>query len=247
MKTFIHVLAAERLKMTRSRLWIVLLASPTLAALIGVLADLSNTPDSEAWMTLLMAMAMLHGLLFLPIMAGLFPSFICRYEHTGGGWKQLLVLPISRGAVYFAKLLIVFTLLALSQLLFLAALLIVGFVQQVSAPIPWGMIATSLLGGLIACLPLVTLQLGISLMWSSFAAPLSVNVSLTIPNLLIVNSAQIGPFYPWAQPLLAMMPRGGEGGYVAAHLPYESLAITVIGSFIIFLSAGLLYFRRKAV
>ncbi|MBM6995829.1 ABC transporter permease [Paenibacillus sp. DXFW5] len=246
MRTFLNVLAAERLKMARSRVWLVLLASPALSALIGVLIDLPDGLDASAWPLLISGMSMLHGLLFLPIMSGLFPSFLCRYEHTGGGWKQLLVLPVSRSAVYMAKFTVVFGLLAVSQLLFLAALLIVAQVQGISGPLPWGMIATSLLGGLIACLPLVALQMGVSLVWTSFAAPLAVNVSLTIPNLLIINSAKIGPYYPWAQPLLAMMPRG-QADYGAFNLPYESLFITVLGSFLLFLAAGLLYFRRKAV
>ncbi|WP_339819082.1 ABC transporter permease [Paenibacillus sp. FSL R7-0216] len=246
MRTFLNVLAAERLKMARSRVWLVLLASPALSALIGVLIDLPDGLDASAWPLLISGMSMLHGLLFLPIMSGLFPSFLCRYEHTGGGWKQLLVLPVSRSAVYMAKFTVVFGLLAVSQLLFLAALLIVAQVQGISGPLPWGMIATSLLGGLIACLPLVALQMGVSLVWTSFAAPLAVNVSLTIPNLLIINSAKIGPYYPWAQPLLAMMPRG-QADYGAFNLPYESLFITVLGSFLLFLAAGMLYFRRKAV
>ncbi|MGG3454052.1 ABC transporter permease [Paenibacillus rhizolycopersici] len=246
MRTFLNALAAERLKMARSRVWLVLLASPALSALIGVLVDLPDGLDASAWPLLISGMSMLHGLLFLPIMSGLFPSFLCRYEHTGGGWKQLLVLPVSRSAVYMAKFTVVLGLLAISQVLFLAALLIVAQVQGISGPVPWGMIATSLLGGLIACLPLVALQMGVSLVWTSFAAPLAVNVSLTIPNLLIINSSKIGPYYPWAQPLLAMMPRG-QADYGALNLPYESLFITVLGSFLLFLVAGLLYFRRKAV
>ncbi|GJM80679.1 hypothetical protein HMSSN139_31750 [Paenibacillus sp. HMSSN-139] len=202
MRTFLNVLAAERLKMARSRVWLVLLASPALSALVGVLVDLPDGVDAGAWPLLISGMSMLHGLLFLPIMSGLFPSFLCRYEHTGGGWKQLLVLPVSRSAVYLAKFTVVIGLLAISQLLFLAALLLVALVQGISGPLPWGMIATSLIGGLIACLPLVALQLGVSLVWSSFAAPLAVNVSLTIPNLLIINSAKIahtthGPSRSW--------------------------------------------------
>lgn len=246
MRSFLNVLAAERLKMARSRVWLVLLASPALSALVGVLVDLPDNLDTRAWPLLISGMSMLHALLFLPIMSGLFPSFLCRYEHTGGGWKQLLVLPVSRSAVYWAKFTVVLGLLAISQLLFLAALLIVALIQGIPGPLPWGMIATSLLGGLIACLPLVALQLGVSLVWSSFAAPLAVNVSLTIPNLLIINSAKVGPYYPWAQPLLAMMPRG-QADYGAFNLPYESLFITVLGSFLLFLAAGMLYFRRKAV
>lgn len=244
MKTFLNILAAERLKMSRSRLWLVLLVSPVLSALIGLTM---NLPDgAEAWPALLGGMSMLHGLLFLPIMAGLIASFICRYEHTGGGWKQLLVLPVSRPAVYMAKFTVVISLLAGTQLLFLIMLLIASQVQGLVWPIPWSMIAVSLIGGLVACLPLIALQLGVSLAWSSFAAPLAVNVSLTIPSLLIVYSDKIAPFYPWTQPVLAMMPKG-EADYGAFNLPLENLLITVMGSFLVFLAAGLLYFRRKAV
>lgn len=244
MRTFFRVLSSERLKMAKSRIWLVLLASPVLSTLIGALV---SVPDGvDPWFIVLGAMVMLHAMLFLPIMAGLFPAFLCRYEHTGGGWKQLLVLPVSRTAVYLAKFTIVAGLLAICQVIFLAGILVAGWIQGFSAPIPWTTIATSLLGGWIACLPLVALQLGVSLSWASFAAPLALNVSLTIPNLLIVNSARFGPFYPWAQPLLGMMPIG-EADYGAFNLPVESLMITVLGSFLLFFMAGWIHFCRKEI
>ncbi|MNI79034.1 hypothetical protein D3C73_1354650 [compost metagenome] len=125
-------------------------------------------------------------------------------------------------------------------------MLIVGWIQGFTDPIPWGLVATSLFGGWFACLPLAALQLGISLSWSSFAAPLAVNVSLTIPNMLIINSQDIAPFYPWAQPVLAMMPLG-EADFGAFNLPLESLMITVLGSFLLFFAAGFIHFRRKEI
>lgn len=244
MRTFLRILSSERLKMSKSKVWLLILISPVLSTLIGILTDTSV--GTEPWRIMLGTMVFLHAMLFLPILAGLFPAFICRYEHTGGGWKQLLVLPVSRGAVYLAKLTIIIGLLTLCQLLFLAGLLASGWIQGFTGPIPWGLIVTSLIGGLIACLPLAALQLGISLSWSSFAAPLAVNVSLTIPNILITNSKTIGPFYPWAQPVLAMMPTG-EAGFGAFNLPIQSLMITILGSFLLFFMAGFIHFRRKEI
>ncbi|MEF2969167.1 ABC transporter permease [Paenibacillus sp. M1] len=244
MSGFFRVLSSELLKMSKSRIWLILLASPVLSTLIGAL---SRAPEgAEPWTVIFGAMATLHALLFLPIMSGLFPAFLCRYEHTGGGWKQLLVLPVSRTAVYLAKFTIVAGLLAICQLLFLTGVLVAGWIQGFTEPVPWAMIVTSLLGGWVACLPLVALQLGVSLGWASFAAPLALNVSLTIPNLLIVNSSEIGPFYPWAQPVLAMMPFG-ENDFGAFNLPLENLMITILGSFLVFFAAGLVYFRRKEI
>lgn len=245
MGSFFRVLSSERLKMSKSRIWLLLLASPLLSTLIGALTETSYS-DANPWTVMLGAMVTLHALFFLPIMSGLFPAFLCRYEHTGGGWKQLLVLPVSRTSVYLAKFTVVAGLLAICQLLFLAGILAAGWIQGFTAPIPWAAIASSLLGGWVSCLPLVALQLGVSLSWASFAAPLALNVSLTIPNILIVNSAKIGPFYPWAQPVLAMMPTREEN-FGAFNLPLESLMITVVGSFLLFFAVGLIHFRRKEI
>ncbi|MBU5670605.1 ABC transporter permease [Paenibacillus brevis] len=240
----LRVLSAERLKMSKSWIWLILLASPVLSLPIGVLTQIPEGGDP--WTYILGSMVVLHALLFLPILSGLLPAFLCRYEHTGGGWKQLLVLPVSRTAVYLGKLVTSALLLAFCQIMFLGAVLLAGWIQHVTVPVSWGLLATNLLGGWVACLPLAALQLGVSLSWASFAAPLAVNVSLTIPNMLIINSAKIGPFYPWAQPVLAMMPYQ-QRDFGAFNLPIESLMITVVGSFVIFFAAGLIYFRRKEI
>lgn len=247
MRTFFKVLSAERLKMSKSPLWLIVLISPIIATLTGTLMVLEDSGSGmDLWTLAIQGMALPYGVFFLPIMAGLFSAFACRYEHTGGGWKQLLVLPVSRNSVYLAKFTTVVGLLAISQLLFLAGLLFICWFHALPAPIPWDQIATSLIGGWIACLPLVALQIGVSLSWASFAAPLALNVSLTIPNILIVNSEDIAPFYPWAQPLLAMIPKGPTD-FGAFNLPIESLMITILGSFALFFAAGLIHFNRKEI
>ncbi|WP_223070046.1 ABC transporter permease [Paenibacillus caui] len=244
MKAFFRVLSAERLKMSKSYLWLIVLASPVLAALIGMLVS----SELAEWPLLLGGMSLFHAMLFLPVMTGLFSSFICRYEHTGGGWKSLLALPVSRTAVYLAKFTVVICLLALTQILLLGAILITGRIIHISSPIPWHMLLQSILGGWVACLPLAALQMFASLRWASFAAPLVVNVIFTIPNILITNSATYGPYYPWAQPFLAMMPKGMNGyDFGAFNLPFESLMITVLGGFVLFFASGLVYFNRKEV
>lgn len=246
MTTFLSLCASERLKMSRSYIWLLILISPMFVFLLALTTDISKPMP---WIDLFVQSTTLHGIFMLPILSGLLPAFICRYEHTGGGWKQLLSLPVARSQVYFSKFTIVLTLLALSQLLILGALLSAAFILSIGEPIPWGQLLGSLVGGWLACLPLVALQLGVSLIWSSFAAPLAINVALTIPNILIANSAQFGPFYPWAQPVLAMMPRVSQEVYQfgAFNLPLENLMITVLGSFILFLSAGLMHFCLKEI
>ncbi|MBB3130151.1 hypothetical protein FHS19_004856 [Paenibacillus rhizosphaerae] len=247
MLSYFRVLSAERLKMSRSLIVLLILVSPLVSILVGLLSDVDSR--QQPWLLLLGALSMLHALLFMPIMSGIFAAFICRYEHQGGGWKQLLVLPVTRSGVFLAKYTVIIALLLIMQVLFLGALLLVGAVKGLPGPIPWTEIGRSLLGGWVACLPLAALQLAASLMWSSFAAPLALNVMFTIPNMLVVNSATYGPYYPWAQPFLATLPAGTMegGGFGALNLPFESLMITVVGSFVVFFLIGWIYFRMKEV
>ncbi|MDR0269041.1 ABC transporter permease [Paenibacillus sp.] len=248
MGSFFKVLSSERLKMSRSFIMLLIFISPVISVIVGLM---SKIEDSElSWLMLLGPMGMLHTVLFLPIMSGIFAAFICRYEHSGGGWKQLLVLPVTRTGVYFAKYTVIMVMLALIQVLFLGGFYLVGTIKGFSTPIEWGVILCCLIGGWVACLPLAALQLAVSLMWSSFAAPLAMNVMFTIPNILIVNSAKFGPFYPWAQPFLATIIPGkalAGGGFGAMNMPFENLMITVLGSFVVFLIFGLTYFKRKEV
>lgn len=246
MGTWIAALRSERIKLGRSQIMLLAVIDPVLCAVIGLLANVGN--GEGAWAGLMLAMMVLHAMLFLPIMTGIFSAYVCRYEHAGGGWKQILSLPVSRSALYFSKLLVVMGTLALNQLLFLIAVLGVGALKGFDlALIPWADFGIKILGGFIACLPLAALQLFVSTMWSSFAAPLVLNVVFTIPNILIANSATYGPYYPWAQPMLVMMQAGGQYDFGAFGLPAETLLITVGGSFVLFLAAGLTYFNRKPV
>jgi hypothetical protein len=188
----------------------------------------------------------MHALLFLPMLTAVFASMVCRFEHGGGGWKQLLSLPLSRTSLYAAKLTMIMALVGLTQLLFGGALLGVGAMQDMNGPIPWAIIAQSLLAGWVACLPLAALQLMVSFLWSSFAAPLALNFVFTVPNILVANSQTYGPYYPWVQPVLAMMPAGRDS-FGAFIVPADTLITVVLGSFVVFGFAGLTVFRRKEI
>jgi len=244
MKGLLRLLSAERVKIANIQIWLLVLLSPLIAVAIGFDVDLPSD-IGEIWVMLQLEMGMGHGLLFLPILSGLFAAFICRYEHSGGGWKQLLVLPVSRSSVYMAKFTVIAVLLAVTQLLFLTCVILVGWMKGVVTPIPWEFMMRSSLGGWVACLPLVALQLAVSIMWNSFAAPLALNVVFTIPNMLVINSERIGPYYPWAQPLLSMLPNSQSFG--AFNLPLANLMIVVLGSFIVFFIAGWVAFQLKEV
>ncbi|WP_366161480.1 ABC transporter permease [Bacillus infantis] len=243
----INLLSSEWLKLRKSSVWLLIFISPLLAALAGFgEADHPGMEGELQWLYTLSSMAFVHALLFLPLLTGVFSAFVCRYEHLGGGWKQLLSLPVSRRNVYIVKFSLVMGLIAVSQLLFLGGLLLVAQLKGFDAPIPWEIILESIAGGWVACLPVAALQMFVSAAWSSFAAPLAINVVFTLPNILVANSETYGPFYPWAQPFLTMIPRMGEefGGLNASM---ETLLIVILGGFVLFFLSGMTYFQRKEI
>ncbi|WP_330999670.1 ABC transporter permease [Cohnella fermenti] len=236
---------SEWLKIRRSVLWLIAAVSPLIASLFG-LFGLRLQEGEFPWTETLSLMSVLHAMLFLPLLTGIFAALVCRYEHNGGGWKAMLAMPVSRTQIYVVKFAVVMGLLALTQALLLIALIAVGLSRGFDDPIPWRMLLTSFGGGWIACLPLAALQLFVSIALQSFAAPLAINVILTLPNIMIVNSARYAPYDPWAQPMLAMLPRDSMS-YAALNLSAESLYLVVLGSFCVFFAAGWRYFVRKAV
>jgi len=246
MQSFTKVLSAERLKLSKSFIWLLVPISPLISLLIGMLVNLDYAEDELNSAVMISSMASFHAMLFLPIMTGILSAFVCRFEHSGGGWKAQLSLPITRPALYIAKFTIVAGLLAITQLLFAGAVIAASIYQQIDGGIPWSLILQSSITGWIACLPLAALQLWVSTSWSSFAAPLTINVMLTLPNILILNSAKYGPFYPWAQPAMAMLILD-EQSFGAMTLPLENILITISGSFLLFFLGGLLHFSRKEI
>ncbi|MGE7624701.1 ABC transporter permease [Viridibacillus sp. NPDC096237] len=149
----IRLFQIELLKLRKSFIWWLTLVSPLLAAITGILSSIEHNEFS--WLILMAYMFVAHSLLFLPLLTGVFAAFICRFEHIGDGWKQLLALPVGKSQVYIIKFMIVALLLAVTQGLFLSVLLVVGFMQGLTEPIPWNSLLLSIIGGWVACLPLL--------------------------------------------------------------------------------------------
>jgi len=243
----LRMLQSEWLKIRGVLIWLLIGVSPLLAALTGWINSMeSGGKDQSAWLIALAIMSALHAMLFLPLLTGIFSALVCRYEHASGGWKQLLSLPVSRSQVYMTKFIVIMMLIGLVQLLFLVLLLLIGTLLGFGNPIPWPHLLISAAGGWIACLPLAALQLAVSTAWASFAAPLAVNVIFTIPNMLIANSAEYGPYYPWVQPMLAMIP-SGEMTFGAFNVSATTLFGIIGGSFLVFFVGGWTYFARKTI
>jgi len=241
----VSILLAEWYKLRKSKILFIVLTGPFIGLLIGLLpSDLGDMGLNE-WYVILLLMNLTYALLFLPLITGVMASIMCRYEHQAGGWKQLLSLPVTRGKVFAAKYIILMLLVLVMQLLYLGSVYGVGMIKGFTDPFPIDIVWKSVFGGWIATFPLVALQLGMSILFRSFAAPFAVNVVFTLPTILVVNSERFGPYYPWAQPFSMMYIGGGTEDVF--FVPWDQLLLVVGGGFIVFYVGSLWYFYRKVV
>lgn len=201
----VSILQSEWFKFRHSKIMFIILTVPIIGIFLGFTSRFSNEDfEINEWYLSLLSMNLTYALLFLPLITGVLASAICRYEHQAGGWKQLLALPVTRGRVFIAKYVLLIVLVLVMQVLFFVALYIVGMIKGFTDPFPMVIVWKSLVGGWVATLPLIALQLWMSILFKSFAAPFAINVILTLPTILVVNSERFSSFYPWAQPFLMM-------------------------------------------
>jgi len=191
----LSILLSEWYKLRKSGILFIILVGPLVGLFLGLIPNTlaNDVPINEWYMTILL-MNLTYALLFLPLITGVLASFICRYEHQAGGWKQLLSLPVTRGKVFTAKFVLLMLLVLAMQLLYLLAVYGVGMIKGFTDPFPLDIVWKSIFGGWIATFPLVALQLGMSIVFKSFAAPFAVNVFFTLPAILAVNSERFGPY-----------------------------------------------------
>lgn len=235
----------EIYKFCKGKIWPILLISPLLCGLMAYFYSQAEWAEDSGWLDIYGNMVAMHGMYLLPLLTGLVVAMICRYEHLHGGWKQYLAQPVRRWQVYVVKFILAAGAIAVVQMLIFAALFGAGTLAGMEGSIPVDPIVTSLFGGWLATFPLLALQLWVTTAWSSFAAPMALNVIFTMPAVLIVASEQFGPYYPWAQPLLAMAVPS-EGMDDLTFLSTETLLIVVLGGFLAFFVGGLSFFQKRA-
>jgi hypothetical protein len=244
---FGDILSAELLKVRKSKIWLLILVGPIIGVFFAYQNFFNNYPafmndprDNE-WLEAWTQVLIFYAPLILPVMAGVYAAFVCRFEHISGGWKQLLALPIKRSSLFLAKLCVIFLLLALTQIVVLLFFLLGGWITGLQHSLPFSQLLTFTFQGWLAVIPLATIQMFFSTWWSNFGSSLAIGIGLSLPALLIGNSSY-GQFYPWAQPLLAMSPID-ESPLQSLPLFYMLFAIT----FILALLIGLRRFSKMEI
>lgn len=228
-------------KLRTSSIWLPMAVAPVMTIAMGVLLPAMDG-GRLSWDLLYGALVPVYALILLPLLVGIVASLVCRIEHQGGGWQHLLILPVRRTTIYAVKFIEILGILAVIQGLGLGGLLASGLgFLHLHGSIPWTMVIGGFLGGWMATIPLAALQLWVSAWWTTFASPFALSVLFTIPAIAMGGTPSYATWYPWTQPLWAMLPHGGIDLGTSVHL--LTIALTAMA----FLVGGWWHFVRRDI
>lgn len=200
-------LSADLLKIRRKGVWfLVLLGSLGLVVLqalnFGLRYDylVGKLYKEDAWGGLageifdLVPIALVLG-------ATLIASQIANVEHLNNSWKQLLALPITRTAVFTSKYLVGVIALTVACMLLFAGTIGLGLILGFSSgDIPYLKLLKLSFLPFLGALPMLALQLYLSLTFKNQALPIMIGITAAIATMFAANYPEI---LPLAWPFLA--------------------------------------------
>jgi lantibiotic transport system permease protein len=199
-----HVLAAEFIKIKRKAIWFLVFLGPLgvialQAANFGLRYDyFVSQYQAELWD------ALLQNIHYLGVPATLFgitvlTSMIAGIEHQMNSWKQVLALPVSRFSIYTAKFILNTFLLLVSCSLLAMGSIGLGIALRFGTDFSLADVLQISFYPFFAGLPILALQLWLSITMKNQAIPLTVGIVGTIVSLF---AAMLPDWVIWKWPLL---------------------------------------------
>jgi hypothetical protein len=186
-------------------------------------------------------------LLALPLFVTLETALLGGLEHSGDHWKQLFARPVSRGAIYGAKLVAAMALVAVSLLALVIQLVVAGWVLSLILPelgfgraIPWREFVIQIGIAYLGCWLIIALHTWIALRWQSFVVASAAGILLTVAGMIAIN-AEWGTYYPWALSAMALNSLQENGSFA------RELAFSGVGAAVLALFGGLEFTRRDVL
>lgn len=186
MKTLINI---EWLKLKGSRIWLPILVLPLISVIYGSVNYAGNRGVLQhEWLSLWTQVYLFYGAFFFPCLIGIICAYIWYSEHKRQAIKLLLTSAFSFRDIIWAKMLVAFSLVMLSQLYFLSLYVISGLLFRFEMAFPLELLFWALLTSLFS-LVLVAIQSYLSLRIASFAPPVALSMLLGIGGFVLSAQA----------------------------------------------------------
>lgn len=237
----IRAIRAEIYKQRRSPVWLAFLLVPVIPAVMGTFNYLGNIELLQnGWYSLWTQHSLFTCYFFLPLLIGIYCSWLCRLEHLNGNWNKILTSPIPFSALYGAKLAFSAAMILLTQCWIGILFLLSGKAAGIGEAVPLALIAwlaCGTMGGIVIC----AVQLFFSLLIRSFAVPVGIALIGGIGGIAALTQ-NAGIFFPYALTSIGMRASGPQENIV---YPFRVFLVSCLVFIILFAAASIVYINRR--
>jgi len=244
----IAALRSELLKYKRKKLFLVVFLIQSLALLWLFAIVSQDKKEFLNWESLLSRVSMINAL-FLPIMIAIITSRIIDFENKGNTWKLLCAIPTSRQLVYMSKIIYSIVFLIYAGVISIFAIIAIGKIFNFESGVPVILLLKYGLFTIIGCIPMVILQLWISLIVKNQVFALTAGV---IGSFL----GYFGQMFPWRDWIIHTYPSltnpissAFSNGKIV-HFPNEEVLtylLLSLGVSLLFIVLSTIHFSHKDI
>ncbi len=194
---------SERLKIRRSFIWLAFLLLPLIPAVMGAGNYLNHLEMLKSeWFSLWTQETLFYSDFFYAPLIAVYCSYLWRMENQNKNRHLLMTAPVPVRDIFLGKLVSIGKITVLTQLWVFALFVISGRLVHLSGLPPAQTLyyaARGVLGGMV----IAVLQLLISMLIRSFAAPVGIALLGSITGFLAANS-RLGVVYPYSLMVIGM-------------------------------------------
>lgn len=239
----IKMIRADAMKLRRSPVWLAFLFLPIIPALLGTMNYNNNLGLLKSeWYSLWTQHTLFTCYFFLPIMLGIYCSYLMRLEHSNHNWNKLLTMPVPTWQIFVSKLFSASLMIVLSELWIGALFILSGKLVGLTAPLPPELIswlACGTLGGIV----MAAVQLFISLIIRSFALPVGIALAGGLSGLVALAKG-FGHIYPYSLMAYGMRANAPQ---TLLDSGYVSFVIVCLIFIVLFVVLGSLWLTKRDV
>ena len=216
MSVLLRATRVEIRKLRRTLVLRVALLTPVFMLALAAWAYLLglHAIDRQGWAALVESdLLFWWGLFVLPPLVGLEAALLADLDHRGGHWARLFALPVPRGTLYAAKLVVGSGLLGAGGLILALGAAIEGFVIAASQPslglalpIPLTEVIRQVGAAYLASWLLLALELWVAVRWKGLAAPCGLALVGAVIGLVLSISPRtiaLARLFPWSMAFIA--------------------------------------------
>lgn len=228
-----RMLKAERMKLKRSPIWIAFVLMPIVPALLGTINYMGNLELLKSeWYSLWTQHTLFTCYFFLPILLGVYCSYIMHEEENNRNWNKVLTMPQSRSMVFLSKLITAGSMILFSEIWIAVLFVVSGKLVGMTAPIPFEKIAVWCAFGTLGGMVMASVQLLVSLFVKSFALPVGIALGGGLSGLLFL-AKDLGHIWPYSLMAYGMNSNAPQELLAGGYAQFILICLFYIGLFTI--------------